>query len=232
MTPSPLARSSRERTRPTWRPTSRRSRPDLGSARITRRRGRVRPRGRRAPTCARSSPTPAAPSRPRKLSLTNAKEQRADAANGTPQRQARISVINATDQLRQAERTVDDLEDQLAGDLPDQTIAVSDAQSTVDDLESPARRPPGCAGSLGPPRPGGRGRDVARYHRAASSLRPARRSRSTARRSRSSPTSSRTTSRRSRSGRERSSASTRSGSTPPARSRRSRPRPRRAPTAS
>ena len=108
---------------------------DLGSARITLREAEADLAGTRADlraqlTDARSAVETA------KLSLRNAKEQRADAANGTPLRQARITFITATDQLRQAERTVDDLEDQLAGDLPDQTIAVSDAQSTVDDLEA------------------------------------------------------------------------------------------------
>ena len=68
--------------------------------------------------------------------MKNAKSSAPTRRRGTPLRQARISVINAQDQLRQAERTVDDLEAKLAGDLPDQTIAVSDAQSTVDDLQS------------------------------------------------------------------------------------------------
>ncbi len=70
------------------------------------------------------------------LSLRNAREQRADATAGAPLRQARITLLGAQAQLRQAQRTVTDLEEELAGDLPSQTIEVSEAAASVSDLEA------------------------------------------------------------------------------------------------
>lgn len=71
-----------------------------------------------------------------KLNLRNAKATLADTTDAAPRRQARIGVIQATTQLRQAQQAVADVRDQLAGDLPDETKALMTAQASVTDLES------------------------------------------------------------------------------------------------
>ena len=69
------------------------------------------------------------------LALKSAKVTRADAADGNPTRQAKISVIQTTDRLREARRVRDDLKDALAGDFPNEGIAVAEASQVVSDLE-------------------------------------------------------------------------------------------------
>jgi len=71
-----------------------------------------------------------------RLMLKNATVQLNDAADGSPRRQARVSVIQAQDQLRAARRLEDDLVEQLGGGFPDQTVALGQAQATVLDMES------------------------------------------------------------------------------------------------
>ena len=56
--------------------------------------------------------------------------------DGTPALQARIALIAARDQLRAARQQREEIAAQLEGDFPDETIAVSQAQATVLDLES------------------------------------------------------------------------------------------------
>jgi len=69
------------------------------------------------------------------LALKSAKVTREDAADGNPLRQAKIAVIQAEDRLREAKRVRDDLKDELAGDFPDEGIAVAEAEQAVSDLE-------------------------------------------------------------------------------------------------
>jgi multidrug efflux pump subunit AcrA (membrane-fusion protein) len=71
-----------------------------------------------------------------RLNLTAAQEQYQDASSGSPKRQARIALIGARDQLRSALRSRSDLEEQLKGGFPDQTIALREAEAQVRDLES------------------------------------------------------------------------------------------------
>jgi multidrug efflux pump subunit AcrA (membrane-fusion protein) len=70
-----------------------------------------------------------------KLAVKDARVVRADAAAGSPKRQARIAFIQASDQLRLAKRNKTDLQADLAGDSPEQAIALGQAQETVADLE-------------------------------------------------------------------------------------------------
>jgi RND family efflux transporter MFP subunit len=71
-----------------------------------------------------------------RLSLKSARTQRNAAADGTPSLQARIALIGARDQLRAARQQREEIAAKLNGDFPDETIAVSQAQATVLDLES------------------------------------------------------------------------------------------------
>ncbi|HZW02177.1 MAG TPA: efflux RND transporter periplasmic adaptor subunit [Candidatus Deferrimicrobium sp.] len=71
-----------------------------------------------------------------RLSVKSARAQRNAAADGTPTLQARIALIGARDQLRAARQQREDIAARLDGDFPDETIAVSQAQATVLDLES------------------------------------------------------------------------------------------------
>jgi RND family efflux transporter MFP subunit len=71
-----------------------------------------------------------------RLSLKSARAQRNAAADGTPTLQARIALIGARDQLRAARQQREEIAARLKGDFPDETIAVSQAQATVLDLES------------------------------------------------------------------------------------------------
>ena len=71
-----------------------------------------------------------------RLSLKSARTQRNAAADGTPALQARIALIGARDQLRAARQQREEVAARLDGDFPDETIAVSQAQATVLDLES------------------------------------------------------------------------------------------------
>jgi multidrug efflux pump subunit AcrA (membrane-fusion protein) len=71
-----------------------------------------------------------------RLNLTSAQDQYQDASSGSPKRQARIALIGARDQLRSALRTRSDLQEQLKGGFPDQTIALREAEAQVRDLES------------------------------------------------------------------------------------------------
>ncbi len=71
-----------------------------------------------------------------RLSLKSARTQRNAAADGTPALQARIALIGARDQLRAARQQREEIAAELDGDFPDETIAVSQAQATVLDLES------------------------------------------------------------------------------------------------
>jgi RND family efflux transporter MFP subunit len=68
------------------------------------------------------------------LQLRTANDQLDDANGTAATRQAKIGVIQARDALRQARQTVSDLRAELASDHPDETIAVGDARSQVDDL--------------------------------------------------------------------------------------------------
>ena len=70
------------------------------------------------------------------LNLANAKATLAATTGTAARRQARIGVIQATTQLKQAQQAVADVKDQLAGDLPDETKALMAAQASVTDLES------------------------------------------------------------------------------------------------
>ncbi|MFV2064457.1 MAG: efflux RND transporter periplasmic adaptor subunit [Chloroflexota bacterium] len=71
-----------------------------------------------------------------KLSSKNARVQRTDAADGNPKRQARIAVIQSQDRLRAARRLQADLQKQVDGDFPDETISVGEAEKQVSDLET------------------------------------------------------------------------------------------------
>ena len=71
-----------------------------------------------------------------RLSVKSARTQRNAAADGTPSLQARIALIGARDQLRAARQQREEIAARLDGDFPDETIAVSQAQATVLDLES------------------------------------------------------------------------------------------------
>lgn len=71
-----------------------------------------------------------------RLSVKSARAQRNAAADGTPTLQARIALIGARDQLRAARQQREEIAARLGGDFPDETIAVSQAQATVLDLES------------------------------------------------------------------------------------------------
>jgi macrolide-specific efflux system membrane fusion protein len=71
-----------------------------------------------------------------RLSVKSARTQRNAAADGTPALQARIALIGARDQLRAARQQREEIAARLDGDFPDETIAVSQAQAAVLDLQS------------------------------------------------------------------------------------------------
>jgi macrolide-specific efflux system membrane fusion protein len=71
-----------------------------------------------------------------RLSVKSARAQRNAAADGMATLQARIALIGARDQLRAARQQREEIAARLDGEFPDETIAVSQAQATVLDLES------------------------------------------------------------------------------------------------
>jgi multidrug efflux pump subunit AcrA (membrane-fusion protein) len=70
------------------------------------------------------------------ISLRSAKAQKTAATDAATLRQARLAVIAARGQLRTARRQRDALRADLKGGYPDQTIAVGQAQASLDSLRS------------------------------------------------------------------------------------------------